>query len=170
MSGASYATDYHAQRKITQFQTVYPQTFYPQFLGFPITGLGPEYYFKVNANQAATAPGVVALDDDTIEKLGRRFEIALEKFAGSPSVDGPAEETVESKSIKLLKANCVKCHVGETDNGFTLFNEDGSLYDGVDQLTKWAIFDVVDSQKMPKNGNPLTIEEINLLRDWARNR
>lgn len=67
---------------------------------------------------------------------------------------------------ELLRVHCASCHAGESVQGeLRLFDSAGAL---VERLPRRVIVEAVEAGRMPKGIAPLTQEEIEVLREWAK--
>jgi hypothetical protein len=149
----------------------------------PVTDLGLEYYYRVKDSAE------LSIDDDDLEKLSEKIVAKLisklslpTKPDAPPPVDNPSPDDTEPvepaspetptdklklKSLEILKKNCAKCHSGDTINGGLEIIKDNKLSQ-LNREQKFDIFIQAFEQKMPKGGDPLSDEDVIILKDWAK--
>jgi len=67
---------------------------------------------------------------------------------------------------EVLRAHCASCHAGESVQGeLRLFDAVGAL---VERLPRRAIVEAIEAGRMPKGMAPLSPEEMEILREWAK--
>ena len=180
-SGISYK-GYHDNRIGTKYDTTYGNI----IVGFPVTYLGLKYYYAVKDPYAEPSE---ILSEAEIEKLAERIS---EKTATrvvsklidklkSEGVDKPSDtnngktntndndkKAIEDKVTAIFKSRCITCHSDTTKSsgGYTLIV--GDKLNKFTREQKWDIHDQVDIQAMPMSGEPLSVQEIADIRQWAR--
>lgn len=87
----------------------------------------------------------------------------------SAKLSGYANGHSGSNAVRILAANCARCHSGTASNGGgrVMFDSRGELVQ-LSQLDRWQIFDASHTGRMPKNAKSLTDEETAELQTWAR--
>lgn len=150
----------------------------------PVSNLGLEYYYRVKDSESLT------LKDDDIEKLSDAIvaklinKLALPTGPNQPTQ--PSDPTVEStpipkpepepldevgklnlKALTILKTNCAKCHSGDKINGGLEIIKDDDIAN-LNREQKFDIFISAFDQKMPKGGDPLSDEDVIVLKEWAK--
>jgi hypothetical protein len=96
---------------------------------------------------------------------GYRAEAATTAFApDSVAIEELPDATLSAPDV--LRTHCASCNAGESARGeLRLFDADGAL---VERLPRRAIVEAVEAGRMPKGIAPLTQEEIEMLREWAK--
>jgi mono/diheme cytochrome c family protein len=176
--------NYNYNRKGANFEAGYGNL----IIGYPVTDLGLKYYYAVKdpyrepsevLNEAEieklseriadkTASRVVAKLLDQLKNGGGNTDTPTSPSPTTPTVPSDKKVQLEAKITTLFTARCYTCHASDTKSagGYTLLvnNKLGNF----SREQRWDIFDAVDSQKMPQSGDPLSIQEIEDVRDWAR--
>ena len=171
-------------------QRVVESGYFPNIVLVPSAQLGVPYYYQVNVDslRGRLDPALIeAIADRTSDKVLEKLLAALEIPAGEPdpNVEDPnwdpenpegnpapdvpaiAPDDLELGITALLSNKCGACHAnGNMQGGLSLI-ENGTLT-VTDRASRWDIFDVVQTGKMPKNGEPLSDAEVELIRQWAR--
>lgn len=151
--------------------------------GVPVSDLGLEYYYRVKDQDE------LSIKDDDIEKISNAVVAKLiEKLAlptkpenpgVEPTPDNPDQpivpepepespvEQLKLSALNILKKNCAKCHSGDTINGGLEIVKDGKLAQ-LNREQKFDIFIATFDQKMPKGGDPLSDEDVIVLKEWAK--
>jgi mono/diheme cytochrome c family protein len=177
-SGAKAKSTYEYNRKGTQYNAGYGNI----IIGFPVTDLGLKYYYAVKdpeyagtENSGLSDEEIERITDKISEKTAERVVSKLidkfktegsDKPATPPPTPDNKRQEVENKVAAIFKSRCFDCHVAKTSGGFALLVDD--KLNGFSGEQKWQIFDAVDTQRMPLRGDPLSIDEIGTIREWAR--
>lgn len=166
-----YVTPQVVQPPVVQAQVV--QT---QVVAVPVTTLALPYYYSVGdqLREDRLADAVAKrlagkLPQPPEPKAGGKTVAPRTIVAESPQIDGQVQE--------IFAASCATCHApGQAKAGLVIFAADGSLYVDPDPaaelVRRWRILDSVtggpDVNFMPKNGEPLTVDEVDTVRKWMR--
>jgi hypothetical protein len=170
-----YGAQYTYQPQVVTQTVVAPAA----VVALPVSSLGVPYYFSV---------GDYLREDKIAEIVTQRVTNRLAAGAGavSPSTRAGNKPVAAAPSptvtdldnrVSSIFQTCINCHKpGTAKAGVTLFAADGSLYQdantGTEMVRRWRILDAVtggpDVNFMPKNGNPLTDDEVDTVRKWLR--
>lgn len=156
-------------------------------IGHPVTDLGLKYYYAVKDPYGSPEE---VLSEAEIEKLAERIaektasrvvsklidklknDIDNEKPSNPdgnvPGGNAKDKQIIEAKVTAIFKNRCYNCHATETkaSGGYTLLT--GDVLNKFNREQRWDIFDAVDTQRMPMTGEPLTVQEIEDIRAYAR--
>jgi hypothetical protein len=177
----NHVNEYKA--KVSHQQAVYGNI----VIGHPVTDLGLKYYYAVkdpygNPEEVLSEAEIEKLAERMAEKTANRVVAKLiDKLKNDLDNDKPAnpdgkvpggntkdKQAIEAKVTSIFKARCYNCHATETkaSGGYTLLTND--TLNKFNREEKWDIFDAVDTQRMPMTGEPLTVQEIEDIRAYAR--
>jgi hypothetical protein len=159
--------------------SAYPASPYQAMPGYPgyAQGYGQGY---------GQSYGQQSLNADAIADLViRRLEQRLNSPPGGSSPGGPpggsphqpsGPPKVQPTSMvdagqahSLLVSKCATCHSGNGSKGggFAFISNNKQVLN-ISREKRWDIYDQVYQGTMPKNGQPLTDQETELIRLWAR--
>jgi hypothetical protein len=154
------------QEKIVQFGNNL------KIVGIPVTDLYPEYYYKKSENR-----GNMIDEDALAKKLADEIMKRFQEMGLRPSDqnNGPKPDQTLSLARELVERRCATCHSGDRpDGGLSFLDEEGNLHlvDKNEKLTgveiAWDMFSATLEEHMPKNGNKLKPEEVELLHNLAK--
>lgn len=78
----------------------------------------------------------------------------------------PPAATPTLGAVDVLRTRCASCHSGASAEGeLAIFDDRGEL---VERLPRRAMLEAVEKGTMPKGLAPLTEDEVELLREWAK--
>jgi len=149
-------------------------------VALPVSSLGVPYYFSVGDYLREDKIAEIVTQKVTSRLAAGAGAVAPATRAGNkpvPSAPAPASAPELDAKVQSIFEACVNCHKpGTAKAGVTLFAADGSLYQdantGTEMVRRWRILDAVtggpDVNFMPKNGNPLTDEDVDTVRKWLR--
>ena len=169
------------QDKIIQFDN------FNNVFAVPVTNFGLDYYYRViiEPERQRVADRVA---DTVVERLLQRIRaeqaaqpapapipvpVAPPIVRPAPVVPPVEDSELLDKVFTILDTNCSTCHTEGDEKKIVIFDDIGDLA----QLTadqKWKIWDSVDGgglprdKVMPKNGEPLSDEDVAILREWVR--
>lgn len=168
--GYAFAGDFYVNgsRKVVEF--VDPISVY----AVPSSQLGLQYYYRVRPQSQAQSDTQQLSEEDveriaakTAEKVILLLTEAIEK--GNPEVN-PASLDLEVEEI--FKANCARCHNDSTKRGKFEDKVTPVLLITNDKLApltrdqREQIWDAVDTQRMPQDHDPLSVDQIDKIRQW----
>jgi len=173
------------QDKIIQFDN------FNNVYAVPVTNFGLDYFYRVitEPERQRVADRVA---DTVVERLLQRIReeqaaqpapapipvpvAPVAPVAPNPPTVKPRIPTgdLDDQVFDILTTNCAVCHTAGDEKGkLAIFNDNGDLNDlTVDQ--KWKIWDRTDGgglprdKVMPKNGEPLSGDDVAILREWVR--
>jgi len=141
-------------------------------IAVPVTGTNLQYYYKTNLVEEnevkISEEDVERIANKTAEKVVKILADAIEK------ADSDAATTdLDSRVEQIFTARCAKCHSetnarGSFSDGVVVHLLEGAKLVKLTKEQKGDIFEAVDTQKMPQDGTPLSVAEIQVIRDWWR--
>lgn len=151
-----------------------------KIIGIPVSETKAEYYYQRKQSTGQ-------FTDDDAKKIASYVVDELLRRSGNipqnpqnpsnpPNPEQPNEgvSLIEKQTLPLINGRCGTCHSGDTAAGGLSFIKDDKLkledLKGVlsEDSIAWMMFSATLDESMPKNGNKLTNEEINLLHDLAK--
>jgi len=137
-------------------------------------------YYEVNTRPGLTKEDRELLADDianlVVEKLAKAIAVEPEP----EPVEPPSNSELDLKVQAILLTNCAKCHGNGEKSGKLSFIEDDKLTiiesdktpDEIIaiKLLKYQIADAVETGRMPKGGEPLSDDDLSVLKNWVRKR
>lgn len=171
------------QDKIVQFDH------FNNVFAVPVTNLGLDYYYRV-ITEPERQRVADRIADSVLQRLAEQLRDAddrrptpgpeprPEPVPGpvdrpDPTPAPPSDDELTDRVFDILETNCAACHTQGDEKKIAIFDDIGDLLDlTADQ--KWKIWDRVDGSNlprdkvMPKNGEPLSDEDVAILREWVR--
>lgn len=177
LTSTTYASNYR-QSVYNNRQRVVVQEKVIQFgsnlkvIGIPVTDLYPEYYYKTSEKQQGAMINEDALAKKIADELAKRLiEMGIRPVE---PIKPPSEKIVED-AVALIDKRCASCHTGDKPDGGLAFldlNSKLNLRDVNEKLTDieiaWDMFSAVLEEKMPKSGNKLAPNEVEILHKLAK--
>jgi len=173
-------------QKVVEFDNYAPI----RVIAAPVTDYGPEYYWYVNQDsmepEYLTDQGVISdadidrIADAVIEKFTKEFDFKRKEGSDVPSEPVKPTASDLDEQVKALFVNhCATCHGDKASGGLQLLNKDSGVWmlNNIDPVTRWTIYDrthgganLDSAKRMPKNQEPLSDQDIELLQEWARSK
>lgn len=172
LAGNTYGVQqYVVKQKVVQFD----HPLGVSVIGLPVANLGLRYYYSIRTELSEKE--LNRLKDKVIESL--ESDVPADETSTETEVPTPELREVDSTEVEaILLTKCGSCHKADSDSGFQIvaLNEDGEsiLNPELTKLDWWNIFDRVDGSHlpkdkiMPKNGDPLSQEYVNVIRNYVR--
>ncbi len=175
VTNSAYATNPY----VVQQQVVVPQRIiqYDNTYFSGVQGLYKVGEQIAQERQASTS----SASDDKLDRLANDLEALINVLKSGktgpapsevvpPAPEKPKESTLDDKITNLFRSKCLGCHANQS-NGLQIFNKDGKV--DVTALQAINIHYRVEGlgldkseSIMPKNGKPLTNDEMILVKIW----
>lgn len=192
-SRSRYISSYHDNvNRVVIEQKVLEYDDSLKIIAVPVTDIGLQYYY-----QSEPLRGRGLSEDDkkqiieevvagVLKGIDEKFEVVPDEGGENgnqgggvvPPVQPPTDNNTSALDAAILKIVTSKCSTCHTEDGLakdgipTLLKKDGSLSVLADlkdeKLRRWDIHDSVFSGRMPKNDTPLTDEEVDTFKQWAK--
>lgn len=160
---------YIIRQKIVQVDNPYAQTTYL----IPSTQLGLNYYYNIISDdeKQKQADLIAELVVQKLLNLGVAVENTDGTVTNTPSPP-PEGDDVDNKIKQLFENKCSACHNGQNTDIPEAYRDLNRQ-----DFTDWERFNIFDrvnginlpvDKIMPKNQEPLSEEEVNLVLEWVR--
>lgn len=139
-------------------------------VAYPVVAV-PVYSY---VNAPGYAPPIASdsadrIADIVIKRLEAKFGAKGNGGDGPPAVRGGTNTAGDA--VKILTNRCASCHSGQATTGGGLsFFEANRTIKAINREVRWDILDAVYEGRMPKGSPALSDEEVDAIRQWARQR
>lgn len=139
-------------------------------LAFPVIAVPVYSYINAAPVSSYYQPNQASVDQ-IVDLVMKKMEAKWGVGGGPPAINRTGTAPVRDNNAVtiLLTNNCASCHSGQATTGgsFSFFDENKHLK-ALSRETKWDMFDQVYDGRMPKGKSPLSDADVDLIRQWAR--
>ena len=148
-------------------QQAQQQAIYPQMQGYPQQQASAEQIADIVLRKLQGSQGVQSAPQS--QSGGYQQQGNNQRQSNGP----PSAQQQQSGGnvAQIFQTKCASCHTGSSKNGggFAMFNDAGQLLN-MNREQRFVIFDQVYGGEMPKGQDSLSDNDVEAIRQWARQR